>query len=265
MNLRVGILDTKAGSYAMENAKAYKEHGYKVISKAQLDREQFDIVATMWTPVTSALSYLKAVVVKDGDEPENVVNLSECKRYSVAVEPVGNWGISTRVAWNSQWLADRERIAIVAQTPTHDVLSKALCIEGKAVSYPLSPIVASYSKIIVAVQQADAVVVHLGKRDYRRFWLDWILPAMKQDSLLIPTTRGALYSADALNRAVRSKAPSRAVLDWAWQEEQLDPVLLESGAIKLTEHTSYRSDQSREELTKATIEAVERAANRIAH
>jgi hypothetical protein len=260
--MNVGILDCKVGSYFLEDVARYKERGYDVINAGALDRpsKRYDVLAATWTRLSAkrlANVGCHAVVVKDNDEPFNVIQQKTIDALNMRVQLIDNWGISTRVAWNlsqiERYAPQLDSLLMIAATPSHDAIAKRFFASGVFLDYRKA------SEIQDRQREAyDAVIVHLSKDDFAQHWFDQFLKKRIAHDLLISTTRGPLMSAKALNVAVQNRTPETAVLDWCWQERQLDTQLIADKRIVLTQHTSYRSADAQRELTDVTIAAVER-------
>lgn len=255
--MNIGILDCKLRGSYIEEVERYQEEGFSVINAGALDkpRRAFDILASTWTLLSEKRLKnvgCRGVVVKDNDEPWNVIKTETIQKLSLPIKLIADWGVSTRVAWNcaqiSQFAPDAKRVAIIADTPSHRTLTDVLLKEGLAVLLG--------KDALDSVSDADVIIVHLGKKDFTRYWFDQFLASLKGTTLLISTTRGPLFSAEALNSAIAKGALKHAVLDWAWQEH----LLLSDERITLTNHSSYRSAESKRELTQVTIAAVKELA-----
>jgi len=267
--MNIGILDTKVAGKFIEDVERYKERGFDIINATALDRptKQYDIVASTWTQLSDKRLRninCKAVVVKDNDEPFNVIKQDTIDRLSVSVQLIDNWGISTRVAWNLKqiqlYAPEADNALLVAETPSHDAIARELVKAGLHVQKcPVKFLRLTNRKRF----KYDVVIVHLSKDDFTKYWFDQFLNERIASQLLISTTRGAIFSAKAMNIAVTNQTPQTAVLDWAWEREKLDSNLIASNRIILTEHTSYQSDQSRSELTDVTIAAVDILAKKL--
>jgi len=255
MIARVGILDCKVNGDFIEETERYKERGWHVINARHLDAPStsYDVLAATWTQLSEKrLNNVgcQAVVVKDNDEPFNVIQQITIDALGVRVQLIDNWGISTRLNWNVSQIAQHANnptsIWICANTPSHDAIAKLFTCEQIHCDYGLEK---------RTRDKYDVVIVHLAKADFEPHWFDQFLRAGVAQQLLISTTRGPIMSAKALNMAVvMNHAPEIAVLDWAWQERQL----IKDKRIVLTGHTSYRSANSRRELTDVTIKAVDK-------
>lgn len=272
--LSVGILDTKVNGQAIDDIDLYRERGYQIINSGHLDKggKHFDIVATTWTRLNEKRikrAGIKGIVVKDNDEPDNVVSVDDLRRLGVPYGLIGLWGINTRVRWNMGVIdqyaggVKGKHILMVANTPSHDHLEIKMYEKGAArVNYPYVPnSIAGKEETSMALMflNSDIVIVHLGKEDFPRYWLDQYMPQFKKGALFISTTRGPLYTAKALNAAVSKKGVT-AVLDWAWQGAKL----IEHDRIVHTGHSSYRSEESGRELSEEVITAVEKMKKRLA-
>jgi hypothetical protein len=258
--MRVGILDTKVKGQSIDNINLYKQMGYEIINSSHLDQgKKFDIVASTWTRLNEKrikLSGIKGVVIKDNDEPGNVVDVDLLKSLNVPYKLIGLWGIDTRVRWNSEQIKKYKptanKILMIANSPSHDALTIKMEVAGVMVWYPITPATHSYEQVAAILPDVDVIIVHLGKDDYHRYWLDPVLPYFKKNSLMISTTRGPIYSAQELNRAIE-KNKITAVLDWAWEEDKL----IKSDKIIHTGHSSYRSEESGTELSIEVVKSVE--------
>lgn len=266
--MRIGILDTKVNGQPIDDVELYKLKGYEIINSAHLDAgKKFDIVASTWTRLNEKrlkLCGIKGVVIKDNDEPGNVVDVDVLERMKIPYGLIGLWGISTRVDWNLHVIDEHcplprypKNVVMIAETPSHDALKPELERRGAKVHYPWPPSKCDHATAAKLAEIADVLIVHLGKDDYYQYWLDPVLPYLQKDSLLISTTRGPIYSAQELNRAV--KRGVTAVLDWAWEEDKL----IKSSRIIHTGHSSYRSAQSGRELAQEVITAVERMRRKL--
>lgn len=274
----VGVLDCKVDGGFIENIAKYKEHGYDIITSRDLDKptKSYDVLAVTWTRLNEKRLRnvnCRAVVVKDNDEPDNVCDPEVLKRLGIPYYLIENWGISTRVAWNLKMMYERRlagfvhpegeiancTITMIANTPSHDAIRDALIEKHHAnalgrVYYPMTPKGTDAQTIANCIKQSDVVIVHLGKMDFGKGWLDAYLPYFVEGALFISTTRGPLYSANILNPCVRERRLI-AVLDWAWEEEKLLP----HPNLHLTRHQSYKSEQAKAELTTVTHTAIQRA------
>lgn len=259
----VGVLDCKVDGGFIENIAEYKEHGYDIITSRDLDKptKSYDVLAVTWTRLNEKRLRnvnCKAVVVKDNDEPDNVCDPNALQRMNIPYYLIENWGISTRVAWNFQQIktyAPNARIVtMIANTPSHNAMQREWYPLFERVHYPITPKGTVPSAVEMAVRYADVVIVHLGKQDFPKGWLDSYLPYFREGALFISTTRGPLYSANILNPCVRERRLG-AVLDWAWEEEKLLP----HPNLHLTRHQSYKSEQAKAELTTVTHTAIQRA------
>jgi hypothetical protein len=248
---------------AIEEIARYKERGWDVINAGALDRPTkcYDVLAATWTQLS--LKRLKsvgcrAVVVKDNDEPFNVIQQATIDGLNVKVQLIDDWGISTRVAWNlaqiTRYAPELRSLLIIANTPSHDAINAVFTGND---SHNLA-VQCDYGLKNRTRLDYDVVIVHLAKKDFEQKWFDDFLRAKLCRQLLISTTRGALFSAKALNVAVMNHAPETVVLDWAWEQEKLDSQLIADKRIVLTNHTSYRSADSKRELTDVTIAAVDK-------
>jgi hypothetical protein len=256
------MLDCKVSGKVIEEVERYRERGWEIITSRALDRptKQYDILATTFTQLSEKRLRnvgCRRVVVKDNDEPWNVIKPETVSALGVKIQLIEDWGIATRVAWNlaqvTRYAPDFKSIYIIANTPSHDALIARLTMSSDvAIDYGL--------KVQERKQRNhyDVVIVHMSKDDFTKGWLDPLLQSGFAQKLLISTTRGPLYSAKVLNVCVRNKTPEVAVLDWTWQEEELDPQLIRDRHIVMTRHTSYQSEESRRELTDVTIRAVEK-------
>lgn len=266
--MKVGILDTKVNGQTIDDIELYRLKGYDVINASHVDAgKQFDILVSTWTRLNEKrlkACKVRAVVIKDNDEPGNVVDVDVLKRLNIPYGLIGLWGISTRVEWNMKqiktYMPDAENVTMIANSPSHDALATVLTKQSVNVYYPFVP--ANTDKggetvLIEKLRRSDVVIVHLGKDDYKRYWLDTYLPHFKRNSLMISTTRGPIYSADALNTAV-IKNKVTAVLDWAWDEDHL----VKQNIIH-TGHSSYRSEQSGHELALEVVKAVEKIKKKL--
>jgi D-isomer specific 2-hydroxyacid dehydrogenase, NAD binding domain len=262
--MNIGILDCKVGSTFIEEVERYRERGYDVINAGALDtpRKNYDILASTWTQLSARRLgnvCCRAVVVKDNDEPFNVIHQKTVEQLKIPVQLINNWGISTRVAWNLEQIAryapDLKNILIIADTPSHDAIAKEFSSDD--VFCEKCP-VKDGQLTRRTLLEYDVVIVHLSKNDFSKQWFDQFLKQGIAQRLLISTTRGALFSAAAMNVAVMNGTPQTAVLDWVWQRDGLANHLISDNRIVLTNHTSYQSPQSRRELTDVTIEAVEK-------
>lgn len=269
--MKVGILDTKVSGQQIDDVELYRQKGYEIINSAHLDRGlQFDIVASTWTRINAkrlAKCKIKGVVIKDNDEPGNVVDVELLKNLKIPYGLIGLWGINTRVKWNLEQirlnskLQEGNRVVMIADSPSHDALKPQFEIRKMGTLSVTPKEVAEtegQERLKMFLSVADVVIVHLGKDDYKRYWLDEYLPHFKKDALMISTTRGPIYSAVALNKAVMKQRVT-AVLDWAWEEDKL----IASNKIIHTGHTSYRSEQSGTELAQEVIKSVEKMKRKI--
>lgn len=270
--MKIGILDTKVGGSQIDDINLYMAKGYEIINAGHLDRgNKFDIVASTWTRVTEKrikACKIKGVVIKDNDEPGNVVDVATLERLKVPYGLIGLWGINTRVNWNLKHILDFTAskhnlgnldVLMIANTPSHDAIKPELEKRGATVVYPVTPATHSHDEVAKLVAKADVIIVHLGKDDYHRYWLDPVLPYFRKGALMISTTRGPIYSADVFNKAVKGRGLT-AVLDWAWDEERL----IKSDKIIHTGHSSYRSKESGTELAAEVIKAVEKMKRKLA-
>jgi hypothetical protein len=268
--MKIGILDTKVNGQQIDNVELYRQRGYEIINSKHIDDgKHFDIVASTWTRLNEKrikLAKIKGIVIKDNDEPGNVVDVSLLERLKIPYGLIGLWGISTRVAWNMNKIAIYKPeaewknldVLMIANTPSHDALKGELMRLQANVTYPVTPANTDHGEVAKMVSKADVVIVHLGLDDYHRYWLDPALPYFRKNSLMISTTRGPIYSAQELNRAVEQRKIT-AVLDWAWEEDKL----IRSEKIIHTGHTSYRSEQSGTELAQEVIKAVEKMRKKL--
>lgn len=273
--MNIGILDCKVGGQYIEEIDRYRERGFDVINAGALDRPKkaYDILASTWTQLSAKRLKnvgCRAVVVKDNDEPFNVIRqetIDEIKklRGELPVQLIENWGISTRVEWNiaqiARYAPTLESLMIIADTPSHDEIAKSFSDKVYVEYTGVTPngLLETFNHTCY-----DVVIVHLSKDDFTQHWFDGLLRLRIAKQLLISTTRGALMSAKALNIAVANHTPETAVLDWAWQQDQITPRLIAEKRIVLTGHTSYRSAQSKRELTNVTIAAVDKVAATLA-
>lgn len=264
----VGCLDCKVDGGYIENVDDYRAKGWQIINSAHLDKpkQKYDVLVTTWTQLNrKRLEAVKcrAVVIRDNDEPDNVCHPAELAQMGIPFYLIDNWGISTRVAWNWQQIADHKpnarKITIIANTPSHDAMTQIwrekLMLD---VSYPNVPKTAKLPQLITRLGETDVLIVHLGKLDFPRYWLDPLFKSLKKSALFISTTRGALYSANEINHQLQNRGLI-AVLDWAWQEEAIEP----HANLHLTHHASYKSEQARNELTQVTTASILKAVENL--
>lgn len=268
----VGMLDTKVDGGYIENVDTYREQGWRIINSAHLDKpdQKFDILVTTWTQLSEKRLLnvgCKAIVIRDNDEPDNVINVEVTKKMDIPFFLIDNWGISTRVAWNQKQITEKFInpkapklewaslvITIIGNTPSHDAMAKEWREMGATVYYPFVPKTLNTRDLIIALNQSDVLIAHLGKKDFGKYYLDSLFQFLPKGALFISTTRGPLYSANRLNHQV-SERGLIAVLDWAWEEEKLNA----HSNLHLTHHQSYKSEQAKNELTAVTVEATHKA------
>jgi len=284
----VGILDTKAMGRNIEEVGRYHALGFETINSADLDRptDHFDILVSTWTRLNAKRLKAvgcKGVIIKDNDEPDNVVDPALLQELGIPYGLIDNWGINTRLRWNIQQIdtyiskwhnysANTRCVTIVGSTVSHDAIRDALEERGWKVNYPILPKYhlrgddGSYSDSLARMfAKSDVVITHLGKLDFPRFWLDDYLPHFADHSLWISTTRGPLYSAPAVLSAL-SERHLTAVLDWVWDEERLSPDGISyADGIHYTKHSSYKSAESARELTDVVIAAVAKMKETLRH
>lgn len=264
----VGCLDCKVDGGYIELVDQYKERGWHIINSAHLDRptQNFDILVTTWTQLNRKrleAVQCRAVVIRDNDEPDNVLDVNVVKEMGIPYYLIDNWGIQTRVAWNQKQIElykpDVQVITIIGNTPSHDAMATQWRTMQTTVHYPNMPKTLNLNTLLGQLAQSDVVIAHLGKKDFPKFWLDPIFSSFPVDTLFISTTRGALYSANKMNYQVQERRMT-AVLDWAWEEEKLTP----HPNLHLTHHQSYKSEQARAELTAVTTKSIEHAIKQLA-
>lgn len=275
----VGCLDCKVDNGYIELIDQYKARGWEIINSAHLDKAkgQYDILVTTWTQLNQKrleAVQCRAIVIRDNDEPDNVLDVNVVNKMGIPFYLIDNWGISTRVAWNENMIIryavtappgqiydafSKLTITIIANTPSHDAMAAQWRQLGATVHYPNLPKTVNLNNLLENIKVSNVVIVHLGKKDFAKFWLDSIFNSVAVDTLFISTTRGPLYSAYEMNYQI-AKWRMTAVLDWAWEEEKL----LAHSNLHLTHHQSYKSELARVELTAVTTKAIEHALAELA-
>jgi len=271
-NYTVGCLDCKVDGGNIELVDQYKARGWDIINSAHLDKAKghYDVLVTTWTQLNEKRLKnvgTRAIVIRDNDEPDNVLDPAVVARMGIPFYLIDNWGISTRVAWNEKMIMENtggkelwaQTITIIGNTPSHDAMAQRWRSLNAIVHYPFMPKTGNINDLLTNLPNSDVVIAHLGKKDFGKFWMDPMFAYMQTNALFISTTRGPLYSAAKINHQIKERGMT-AVLDWAWEEEKL----LAHSRLLLTHHQSYKSELARSELTAVTTKAIDHALQELA-
>ncbi|MFS8977898.1 C-terminal binding protein [Cupriavidus necator] len=107
--------------------------------------------------------------------------------------------------------------------------------------------------------ESDIVIVHVPLTESTYHLINHSsLALMKQDSLLINVSRGAIVDTDAVVEALRTGRLSGAALDVLENEPAVPPALLSCAGAMLTPHAAFSSDASLTELRRRAAEEVVR-------